>query len=459
MRLRLILSFALIVFISVTSVAVIARFGAAREVRSFMFPGGMTDLDSLVADLEDFYLAHHGWAGADALLGNLPHGPGWPGMGQGMMGQRLRLTDAHGKILADSAVSPPSGHLSPAELERAIPLKTGGKIVGYLFAQGGMGFTRDDERLLVARINRAAFLSGLVAGGFSLLLALLLAYRLLRPVSDLTLAARRLARGDLSQRVSVHGDDEIAALGQAFNHMADSLQRAEESRRAMTADIAHELRTPLSVQRANLEAMQDGIYPLTPDNLAPILEQNLLLNRLVEDLRTLALADAGQLVLERVPTDYPALVGRLVERFQPQATSRQVELRFTPPTSPPASALTLDPWRIEQILSNLLSNALRYTPDGGSIHLALACTSDSARLTIHDSGPGIPPEALPHVFQRFYRADRSRSRTEGGTGLGLAIARQLALAHGGSISAANHPDGGAVFTLTLPRGQPSQSPG
>jgi signal transduction histidine kinase len=205
----------------------------------------------------------------------------------------------------------------------------------------------------------------------------------------------------------------------------------------------------LAVQRANLEALQDGVYPLTTENLAPVIEQNHLLTALVEDLRTLALADAGQIELVRTPTDLSALVGRVVERFQPQALNQQVKLIITPPVIPLPEVL-LDPTRLEQILNNLLSNALRYTPAFGQVEIAIASTPKTALVRVHDSGPGIPSEALPYIFERFYRVDKSRNRAEGGSGLGLAIARQLARAHGGDLTVANHPSGGAVFTLILP---------
>jgi signal transduction histidine kinase len=297
------------------------------------------------------------------------------------------------------------------------------------------------------RLTRAAVIGGLIAGGIAMLLALYLAYRLIRPVRLLTLAAQRLSTGDLSQRVKITGKDELAELGQTFNQMAESLQHARASRQAMTADIAHELRTPLAVQRANLEALQDGVYALNPENLEPILEQNRLLTRLVDDLRILTLADAGQLKLDSTLTDLAALVARLVERFRPQAEARRVTLHFEIP--PDLPDVVLDPMRIEQVLGNLLSNALRYTPPGGEISLGLKVAPPHVLLTVRDTGPGIPPEALPFVFERFYRVDRSRSRDEGGSGLGLAIARQIVEAHGGTLSAANHPQGGAIFTIRL----------
>jgi len=446
MRLKLFLSFTLIVLVSVTLVAVIARRGAVNEVRSFMFRGGMYGLSDLATSLESYYSTNGSWNGVQSIF-NSPRS-GMPGMG-GMMNQRLLLADTSGSVVADTQVVQNGNKLTSTELAASIPLEVDGMTVGYLFSAGGMGITAGNEQLVLSRLNRGVLLAGLISGALGLAVSLALAYTLLRPVNALTFAAQKLAEGDLSQRVDVHGNDELATLGHTFNQMADSLQQAEESRRAMTADIAHELRTPLAVQRANLEALQDGVYPLTADNLAPVIEQNHLLTRLVDDLRTLALADAGQIELKRIPTDLASLVGKVVERFQPQAVTQQVKLVIIPPLTPLPEVL-LDPLRLEQILTNLLSNALRYTPAVGQVELALASTPTTVLVRVHDSGPGIPPESLPYIFGRFYRVDKSRTRLEGGSGLGLSIARQLARAHGGNLTVANHPSGGAVFTLILP---------
>ena len=469
MRLRLVLSFILIVLVSVTSVVLIARQNTASEVRAFMFRGGMTGSEGLVGALEDYFRTNQTWQGVELLFTAQGMGQGMGHRGQGMgagmesnqgagmMNQRLRLTDEQGNILIDTANEPTNGRLSSDELNRAVPLVVNGQTVGYLLPEGGLGFTRTDETALINRINRAAITAGLIAVVVSLLLASLLAYRLMRPVRELTKAANQLAHGDFSQQVPVHGNDELADLGRAFNQMAASLEEAEISRRAMTADIAHELRNPLSVQRATLEALQDGIYPLTIKNLKSVMEQNYLLNRLVEDLRTLALADSGQLSLEYTPTDLTALVERVVERYKPQADSRDISLMVSTPDHFPM--ISLDPGRVGQIIGNLLSNALRYTPDSGRIDIevnyphdgsAISNQTDLIQITIHDNGPGIPSEALPHIFDRFFRADRARSRDEGGSGLGLAIARQLAQAHGGNLEAQNRPQGGACFILSLP---------
>jgi signal transduction histidine kinase len=453
MRLRLILSFALVVVVSVTSVVLIARQRTADEVRAFMFPGGMVSAETLVTELQEHYSIHLSWEGAESILSTPQHGQGrGMGMMQGMMNQRIRLTDAQGDVIFDTLVSNPYENLSGSDLlGAALPLTYDQHTVGYLLLEGGMGFTQNDERLLLSRLTRSAITAGVISGILALALAMLLAYRLLRPIRELTAAAENLARGNLSQRVEVHGGDEIGTLGSTFNQMASSLQQAEGSRRALTADIAHELRTPLAVQRAHLEALQDGIYPMNSQNLEPILEQNQQLTRLVDDLRTLASADSGRLELEKVKTDLTQLLPRLVDRFTPQADNVGIRLSLSIP--PDCPQVTLDPGRVEQILTNLISNCLRHTPRDGEINIATTGNRDRIEIRVQDSGPGIPQEALPHVFERFYRADKSRSRVEGGTGLGLTIARQLAQAHGGELSASNHPEGGAVFILSLPINQ------
>jgi two-component system OmpR family sensor kinase/two-component system sensor histidine kinase BaeS len=458
MRLRLIASFLLVVLVTIGVVIVVALRQTASEVRTFLFRGGLTNSAEIVAALEAYYAEHQTWEGAENLLAEFFAVGTRQGQGQGRgagQAQRqpnlphLRLLDSQGNILFDTRADAIPEQLSAADIENAIPLRDqADRLIGYLLPEGNQVFTAAEEAALLDRLNKAAIVAVILAGSAAALLALVLAYRLLRPVRALTRAAAQMAAGDLSQRVAVRGDDELARLGKAFNHMAASLQQAEESRRALTADIAHELRTPLAVQRAHLDALQDGIYDLTPENLTPIEEQNRLLARLVDDLRTLALADSGQLELSRTPTDFVALIRRTLTQLEPQAASSQIEIQ--PFLAESCPLLLLDAQRVEQILNNLLTNALRHTPAGGCITLQLTPTPRNLRLSIRDSGPGIPVEALPHLFDRFFRADSSRNRAQGGTGLGLSIARQLARAHGGDLTAANHPEGGAVFTLTLP---------
>ncbi len=450
MRLKLILSFSLVVLVTIASVMLVARQGTAEAVRGFMYRGGISGSEELVSALEDYYAASGSWQGVDSLLNSGMHGMG-RGQRQanmGMMNQHLRLADASGNLVYDSETGNPGGSLTQTEKDSAILLTDGQQTVGYFLAEGGMNFTRQQEANLVSRLTRAGLSAALIGGGLALVLALFLSYRLLAPIRQLTRAAEKLSRGDLSQRVHISGTDELAQMGESFNSMAAELQRAGEVRRSMTADIAHELRTPLAVQRANLEALQDGVYPLIPEQLQPILEQNLLLTRLVDDLRSLALAEAGQLTLVMVPSELGGLTQRMVERFSAQAEAAGVRLELD--AHPGLPLIAIDPGRVEQIITNLLSNALRYTPAGGKIDLKVDQQGGTLLLSVHDSGPGIPPETLPRIFERFYRTDRARSRAEGGSGLGLAIARQFAEAHGGTLTAANHPAGGAIFTLRLP---------
>jgi signal transduction histidine kinase len=267
------------------------------------------------------------------------------------------------------------------------------------------------------------------------------------PLGDLLEAAGRIADGDYSQRVPERGPSELRALARAFNGMAAQLQLTEEQRRDLMADITHELRTPLTVIQGNLEGFLDGVY--TPDEarLRSLLEETQILARLVEDLRTLALAESGALQLKKEPTDLALLIAETVSAFRTQADAAGVRIEFQP--VPDALMLNLDPERIRQVLSNLIANALRYTPRDGAIHLRCATTrSDDgkfAEITVEDNGVGIAPDVLPHIFNRFYK-----SRDSSGTGLGLPIARHLVEAHGGSISADSQPGRGTTMSRRLP---------
>jgi signal transduction histidine kinase len=449
----MILSFILVVIVSIVSVALIARRQTVTAVDSFVRRGGFAGIEGLVNNLEEYFSTYGTWDGVEDTLRHPGRGLG-QGQGQGQINnanmneQRLVLADANGFILIDSQDENPGARLSLIERNRSVKLVVDGNTVGFLLPETSSQFSQNTTDTLVARINQAAFTAAIFASIVALALAFFLSYRLLYPIGELTQAARKLAAGDLNQRVSVRGGDELATLANTFNQMADSLQQAETRRKALTADIAHELRTPLAVQRVHLEALEDGIYDLTLENLKPIEEHNQLLTRLVDDLRTLSLVDSGQLELVRTSTDFSDIVKRVISRLEPQAVERQVELQYVIENA--ALYLSLDSQRIEQILHNLLDNAMRHTPDMGIIHVHCSVIKDQCVLTVHDSGPGIPLGDLPRIFERFYRSDKGRSRLEGGTGLGLSIAQKIAQAHGGSLVAANHPDGGALFTLSLP---------
>ncbi len=442
MRVRLILSFTAVALVSVLTFSFVLRQGTIREVRAFMLQGSLEAGEELVADLEAYYRQQQTWDEVGAVMPQFGHGRGG---GQGEQGQRLLLTSTNGVVIYATTAAETGTQVSQQVLESAIPLVVDDQTVGFLVPQTGQS---TQEQVLLARLNQAALTAAVIGGSLALLLGLVLAYNLLRPVRELTAAAHDLAGGNLAKRVPVRGNDEVATLGQAFNSMAASLQQAEQNRRVLTADIAHELRTPLAIQKGYLEALEDGIYPLDIANIVPLQEQNEILNRLVDDLRTLALAESGQLTLELATTELTELTRRAASQFELLAQRKSIQVKLNLPGQPLKA--DVDPGRIEQILGNLLSNALRHTPEDGIIQITAARQARQALISVEDSGPGIPPGALEHVFERFYRADRSRSREEGGTGLGLTIAYQLALANGGSLTAGNRPEGGAILTLSLP---------
>ncbi|WP_431876164.1 sensor histidine kinase [Amycolatopsis sacchari] len=267
--------------------------------------------------------------------------------------------------------------------------------------------------------------------------------RLVRPISALTAAARRMANGDRAARVQVHGNDEVTRLAAAFNTMADAIGRTERHRRAFVSDVTHELRTPLANVRSHLEAVQDGVLPLDPALVASLLEEQVLLERLVADLHDLALADAGMLRVHPEDRQAADLAGQAVAAHRARAEAAAVELRVV--AAEPV-VVHADPTRLRQALGNLVSNAIRHTPPGGTVSVTVLGHAHAVEFTVTDTGPGIAEEHLPHVFDRFYRA----SPSSGGSGLGLAIAKHLVEAHGGTLTVASTPGRGSAFTIRLP---------
>jgi signal transduction histidine kinase len=259
-------------------------------------------------------------------------------------------------------------------------------------------------------------------------------------------AVGRVADGDYTARVQERGPRDLRSLAQAFNRMTARLEANDTQRRGLLADVTHELRTPLTVMQGNLEGMMDGVYPADPEHLAPVLESTRLLSRLIDDLRTLAEAETGNLALHREPTDLGVLAGETAAAFRPQAASAGVRLDLAMADDMPL--LAVDPVRVREVLNNLVANALRYTPAGGAVTLGgQAGPEGSVTLTVTDTGAGIAPEALPHIFDRFYKSPDS-----GGTGLGLAIARYLVTAHGGALTAESEVGQGTTMRVDLPAG-------
>ncbi len=310
--------------------------------------------------------------------------------------------------------------------------------------------SRRGSDFFLKALGSSQLISIAISAMLGIMLATVFARRLAQPLEAVSKAARKMRGGDLSARApvppcNITGEPEDLATN--FNAMAESLERQERERKNMVADIAHELRTPIGVMQAKLEAIEDGVFPLSIDEIKKLSKQTKLLARLVQDLRTLSLADAGQLQLETRVFNLAAKIREITSGFEPSAQQKRVKLEVR---APEKLELHGDPDRIAQVLSNLLDNALRYTPEHGTVCIALESTQNTARVIVRDSGQGLPSESLEHVFDRFYRVDESRNRSSGGSGLGLAIARTILELHGGKISVQNRLEGGAEFVCALP---------
>ncbi len=304
------------------------------------------------------------------------------------------------------------------------------------------------QRDFLDNLGRTLWIAGLSGAALAIFLGYLFTRQIIAPLGKVTAAARRVAQGDLEQKVDIYGSEELAELGESFNLMAATLSHDRELRQNMVADIAHELRTPLSILQGNIEAMLDGVLEADTDNLTSIHQETMLLTRLVEDLRTLSLAEGGRLRFQPEDTDLRSLSLQVIDGFQTQLASKNISVELEASNNLPQAWVDSD--RTAQVIRNLLSNAFHYTPEGGNITIRLASDSDGITVSVIDTGVGIPSEDLPHVFDRFYRVDRSRTRSTGGSGLGLAIVKQLVEAQNGRVWATSVKGKGSTFAFRVP---------
>jgi two-component system OmpR family sensor kinase/two-component system sensor histidine kinase BaeS len=316
-----------------------------------------------------------------------------------------------------------------------------GIILYLVFAQTNPDFSPVTLLAVICGVPLAFMLAASVVGG--------LAFRRIgTPFADIMSATDAIARGDLTVRLRENNRGPLGNLARRFNNMVAELERAEQQRRNMTADIAHELRTPLHIIQGNLEGILDGVYEPSAENITDTLDETRLLARLVDDLQTLSLAEAGQLPLHPTRFLLADLLADAADGFESRAAAQNVALRVEVPDPSPEMSADYD--RLNQVLANLLSNALRHTPANGQVILRGETIENGIRITVSDTGTGIPAGDLPYIFDRFWRGDRSRARTEGSSGLGLAITRQFVLAHGGTITAESEVGKGTIFVIELP---------
>jgi len=438
LRFRLLASTVLVVLVAVSVTALFASRSTASEFNSYLAHGNARQQHRFVMMLTSAYGQAQTWDGVQPLVEQL---------GQ-FTGERAILADANGKIVGDSdhdlVGKTVNGNWSPSSR-----LVIGGVQVGALYLNSVAKSSPADAGFL-ATVNRAVLVGALVAGVVAVLVTLALSHRVVRPVELLTAAARRMETGDLTARVNVASGDEIGELARAFNSMAGGLARLEQLRRNMVSDVAHELRTPLTNIRGYLEAAQDGVAAPDATWATNLYKEAMSLNRLVDDLQELALAEAGQLHLERQPIDMGGVARAALEAVRARAEERGLQLSLDAPSTEGMPLVEADPHRIRQVLCNLLNNALDFTPRGGQVAIVVQPDSQWVRVEVRDTGRGIAPEHLPFVFERFYRADKSRARATGGAGLGLSIVKQLVEAHGGRVWAESAVGAGSVFSFVLP---------
>ena len=449
---RLTLAFVFITLVGVATVALLTNWSASNEFRQYLQRQDMMMQSGLLDDLAAFYQRNGNWNGVADVLSefNTPMGRGrGQGMGQGRGMPLLRFADANGLVVYDERGTSVGSSLSADERAIAQTVTASGKIVGYLvIGQATRGALAPVEQNFLDQLRNTLIVAALLAGSLGIVLGLVISRALTAPLSHLAQAARAFAARDWDRRVQIQGADEIADVAREFNAMADELQRAGALRRNMIADIAHELRTPLAVLQGNLSAMLDEVYPLERSEIATLYDETRLLSRLVDDLRELALADAGRLTINAQTVNVTETLRAALANFSVAADAQNVQIALTQAEEISARA---DPDRLAQILRNLIANALRHTPSDGTITLAAQIAGQFVRISIADTGEGIAADDLPHVFERFYRADKSRARASGNTGLGLAIAKAWVEAMGGKIGVESELGRGSRFWFMLPR--------
>lgn len=457
LTLKLVLAFLIVSLTGAALSAAFTRWATAREFDRLVLDKAEADF---IAELTAYYRGHGSWAGvAEDITSRRP--PANQDMlrnnARPQTGPDSQPTLPFGFMLIDQnrAVVIPAGdygidEIVPAgELSRETPIEIDGQVVGAALSTGKPIGLDPKEARYIARTDQALLLAAVISTLAALILGVVLARTLAHPLRELTAATHAMAKGQLGQQVPIRSRDELGELAASFNRMSTDLAKSNDLRRQMTADIAHELRTPLTVMAGYIEALRDGVLKPTPARFDAMNLEAQQLKRLVEDLRTLSLADAGELPLTRQATEPNVLLERVVTAFSHRAAQANIALRIAADARLPE--LHVDPERLVQVLENLVSNAIRHTGKGGEIVLAACAAEDHVQLSVQDNGRGIAPDVLPHVFDRFYRGDAARSEEGGESGLGLAIAKSIVEAHGGGMAASSPGIGrGATFTIRLP---------
>jgi len=439
----MILAFLGIALVSIVLIVLLVRWNTGTEFSRFVVDRRGADL---VQSLADYYSVNGSWEGVEktTLSGTAPPIPG-----NGPSREPFfTLADQNGLVISAGPGYHPGEQVQQQELERGISIDVDEKTVGTL-VMGRVPFERNPrEEEFIQRTTLMLVYSALGASIVALLIGIILSRTLTRPIRELTAATHAVADGELGRQVTVRSKDEMGELASSFNKMSTDLARSTETRKQMTADIAHELRTPLSLILGHAEAVHDDVLPPTKENFEIIREEALRLEQLVDDLRTLSLADAGELNFNPQPVSPQKLLRDLQASYQHIANQKNVSIQLDVASELPM--LNIDPGRMAQVLTNIFDNALRHTPDDGQISLSAQNVQDGVELSVQDSGPGIEGEDANRIFERFYRTDSARHRDDGGSGLGLAIARSIVEMQQGRIWAESEPGQGLKIVIRFP---------
>jgi signal transduction histidine kinase len=445
---KLILAFLSIGIVSVTIIFITARWNTRAEFIRFLTDQNRSDV---ITQLTNYYETNGTWVGAEIIWYQANHGHMQPGAPHGGPPRRMpfTLTDQTGKVLIANDRYRTGDQIPSSDLKNGVAITENGKVVGVLVPLPEPFEGQPRELEFIERINITLFYGALIGAVIALLLGVFLSRSLTRPIRELTQATHAVSEGDLSQQVPVRSNDELGELAQAFNKMSSELLRSVNTRKQMTADIAHELRTPLSLILGHAEAVHDGVLQPSRENFEIIRDEATRLEHLVNDLRTLSLADAGELSMQLQTTEPQRLLHEVASLYQYQTQKKNIALALD--VVPNLPTIKVDPGRMTQVLTNILDNAMRHTPEGGRIVLAAKEVKDMVELSVQDSGPGLRSEDINRIFERFYRTDSARQREDGGSGLGLAIAKSIVQAHGGQLSAESKPGAGLQVIIRLPK--------
>lgn len=437
---RLLAAFAIVIIVIIGSAFFFANRTARIEIGRVGERFEQMQDRRVEADLARYYFFERSWEGVQPLVVQ------WGKT----HGRRIIITDKEGIVIADSEDILVGSRYDQKIRGHPMPDVFGNEPTGFLHIDRGDPSDVDRAALQITynTIGRFFLWGGLVAIAIALILTFFLSRRILAPVKALTSATKQFGKGDFSQRVEYKDKGEVGELARSFNTMAEDLENNEQLRRNMVADVAHELRTPLSNLSGYLEAIRDGVVKPDETTINSLNDEAASLSRLIDDLQELSLADAGELKLVIQPKDISGIISEAIISVQTKASAKDIEVSVDIPADLPK--LAIDSHRTKEVLHNLLENAVAHTGEKGKITTSARQVENRVSISVADTGEGIPAEDLPFIFERFYRVDKSRTRATGGSGLGLTIVKRLVEAQGGTIEVTSEEGKGSTFTFTLP---------